>query len=105
MAGFLTPLLMVAFYGSILGVLVLLARKVRRSGMSSSLLTVWDEIYHPDQERTRIEIHAEDERGDPSPVADDLSRRPALAATLRRPAVRPGGRARSRRGRWWRKRR
>jgi len=72
MAGFLTLVVVVGAYASVICLLALIARKVRRSGVSSSLLGVWDEIYRPSQENTRIEIHAEDERGAPRPSADDL---------------------------------
>jgi len=69
-----TALGMLAGLGSfavVLAVLVLLARRVRRSGAGARLMGPIDEIYHPSAHRSRLRIEIQDERMTPPAAPRD----------------------------------
>jgi hypothetical protein len=71
MDGLVTPLVVLATYGVILGGLAWLASRVRRRGAGDSVMGPFDEIWHPAAHRARIEIHVQEERPAPAPAPGD----------------------------------
>ena len=63
--------LVLAVYGTVLGLLVVLAARVRRRGISAPILDVFDELYRPSAHEARFEILAEEERTAPNETPDD----------------------------------
>jgi hypothetical protein len=62
-----------AVYGSVIGVLLLLAAKVRRSGVGGGVMGPFEEMWHPEGAQFRMVIEQYEERGVtvPSPDNDD----------------------------------
>jgi hypothetical protein len=63
-------------FAGILGVLVWLARRVRRSGVGAGLMGPIDEIYHPGAHRSRLEIQVASQQAQP-PAGPSDGFRPA----------------------------
>ncbi|SHN47066.1 hypothetical protein SAMN05443668_12022 [Cryptosporangium aurantiacum] len=62
---------MIACYATVIGVLLILAARVRRRGISAPILDVFDQIYRPTAHESRFEILAEEERTTPNRTPDD----------------------------------
>jgi hypothetical protein len=92
MSGILTVVAMLGSYAVVLGGLVWIAAKVRRSGSSAPLLGVMDQIYRPTAEEARGEIRIQDERAAPNPSGDDQDPRARLRLRLHRPGRADPGR-------------
>ena len=73
MAEFAGVLVGVGVLAAILGALVLLARRVRRSGVGGGIMGPLDEIYHPAAHRLRFEIQVREARLVPLPAPEDLA--------------------------------
>ncbi|MEV6636583.1 hypothetical protein AB0M54_38180 [Actinoplanes sp. NPDC051470] len=61
----LTIVVVTAVFGVVLWALVLLARKVRRSGVGANVMGPIDEIYNPGAARWRPEIEQHEQRVEP----------------------------------------
>ena len=61
----------IAFFGLNMGGLVWLARRVRRRGVGSSVLSPIEEIWHPAIREFRFETQAQEERMVPMRSPDD----------------------------------
>jgi hypothetical protein len=57
-------LLVLAALAAILGLFVLLARRIRSRGLTGGVVSVAEEIYRPSAPRTRVEIQAQERRTD-----------------------------------------
>jgi hypothetical protein len=75
MSGFLAFLAFAGGFAAILGAFVLLARRVRRTGVGGGLTGPLDEIYHPAAHRLRFEIEAQEQRMAPMPPPEDQWRK------------------------------
>jgi hypothetical protein len=58
-------------YAAVIGSLIWIAIRVRRSGVGGSVLGVFDEIYHPDAHGSRLVIQVLEQRGVSMPSPDD----------------------------------
>jgi hypothetical protein len=72
----LTIVVVTAVFAAILGALVWLARRVRRSGVGANVMGPIDLIYNPGAARWRPEIEQHEQRLQPPAGADDKLRRP-----------------------------
>lgn len=60
-----------AVYGSVIGALLLLAAKVRRSGVGGGVMGPFEEMWHPEGNQYRIVVEQYEERGVSTPSPDD----------------------------------
>ncbi|MFI5956103.1 hypothetical protein [Cryptosporangium sp. NPDC051539] len=67
----------IACYGGVLGILVLLAARVRRRGISAPILDVFDQMYRPSQHNSRIEIFEEEHQTAENLTPDEFGTRAA----------------------------
>ena len=74
MAEILGVLVVLGVFAAVLGALVLLARRVRRSGVGGGIMGPLDEIYHPTAHRLRFEIEVQQARLVPLPAPEDQAR-------------------------------
>jgi hypothetical protein len=67
----LWALVVLAMFGAVLGGLVWVAVRVRRSAGGGAVMGPFEEIWHPAAHRARVETHTQEERPEPAPSPGD----------------------------------
>lgn len=58
-------------YALVMGLLLALGKRVRRSGAGGDALGPFEELWHPAAHRARIEVRTHDSRQEPAPSPGD----------------------------------